>query len=195
MDEHYQTLGVKRGATMDEINKAFRELAKKHHPDRAGGNEAKFKKISSAYTELKKYIQDGGGSDNSDSFTEKEFYGKNPFSGFEESSSSGTNRNFWDEFIKASREQQRNHGYGRWNKADWGQETSDEDLRKAGAESFFRRNREQESYYESKESRCGHCFGGMMKIIMTHSVINPTDPGIIIACTGCPHREKLYKRL
>lgn len=48
---YYDILGVKRDATDDEIKKAFRKLAAKHHPD-AGGDEAKFKEISEAYTTL-----------------------------------------------------------------------------------------------------------------------------------------------
>lgn len=49
--DYYQTLGVSRTATADEIKKAFRKLARKHHPD-AGGDEAKFKEINEAYEVL-----------------------------------------------------------------------------------------------------------------------------------------------
>ena len=48
----YQELGVARGATADEIRKAFRKLAKKHHPDVNRDNknaEEKFKQISAAF--------------------------------------------------------------------------------------------------------------------------------------------------
>ncbi len=47
----YDILGVSRTASQDEIKKAFRKLAVKHHPD-AGGDEAKFKEISEAYETL-----------------------------------------------------------------------------------------------------------------------------------------------
>ena len=48
---YYDILGVKRDATQDDIKKAFRKLAAKYHPD-AGGDEAKFKEVSEAYTTL-----------------------------------------------------------------------------------------------------------------------------------------------
>ena len=49
--DYYKTLGVPRNATTDEIKKAFRKLARQHHPD-AGGDEAKFKEINEAYEVL-----------------------------------------------------------------------------------------------------------------------------------------------
>jgi DnaJ-class molecular chaperone len=48
----YTTLGVKKDATQDEIQKAYRRLAKKLHPDLNPGNkvaEEKFKEVSAAY--------------------------------------------------------------------------------------------------------------------------------------------------
>lgn len=49
--DYYKTLGVSRTASTDEIKKAFRKLARTHHPD-AGGDEAKFKEINEAYEVL-----------------------------------------------------------------------------------------------------------------------------------------------
>lgn len=49
--DYYKTLGVSRTATADEIKKAYRKLARKHHPD-AGGDESKFKEINEAYEVL-----------------------------------------------------------------------------------------------------------------------------------------------
>ena len=47
--DYYQILGVEKKANTDEIKKAFRKLAHKYHPDKRGGDEAKFKEISEAY--------------------------------------------------------------------------------------------------------------------------------------------------
>lgn len=49
--DYYKILGVPRTATQAEIKKAFRKLARTHHPD-AGGDEAKFKELNEAYEVL-----------------------------------------------------------------------------------------------------------------------------------------------
>ncbi|MDB5266330.1 MAG: Chaperone protein DnaJ [Parcubacteria group bacterium] len=50
--DYYQTLGVDKNASEEDIKKAFRKKAHEHHPDKKGGNEAKFKEASEAYSVL-----------------------------------------------------------------------------------------------------------------------------------------------
>jgi curved DNA-binding protein len=47
----YQILGLNPGASEEEVKKAYRKLAMKHHPDR-GGDEAEFKRIKEAYENI-----------------------------------------------------------------------------------------------------------------------------------------------
>jgi len=53
--DYYDVLGVSKGASSEEIKKAYRKLAMQHHPDRNPGNknaEDKFKEASEAYSVL-----------------------------------------------------------------------------------------------------------------------------------------------
>jgi molecular chaperone DnaJ len=70
MSDYYKVLGVSKDASQDEIKKAYRKSALKHHPDKNAGDpnaEKKFKEISEAYEvlsdEKKRQIYDQYGAD------------------------------------------------------------------------------------------------------------------------------------
>jgi curved DNA-binding protein len=67
---YYETLNVSRDATQDEIKKSYRTLVKEYHPDKTGGDDTHFKKISEAYEILGDPIKrrKHDGSNNSNSF-------------------------------------------------------------------------------------------------------------------------------
>lgn len=50
--DYYNILGVAKGASAEDIKKAYRKLAHQHHPDKSGGDETKFKEINEAYQVL-----------------------------------------------------------------------------------------------------------------------------------------------
>lgn len=51
MLNYYKILGVERGVSENEIKKAYKKMAVKHHPDK-GGNEEEFKLVAEAYDTL-----------------------------------------------------------------------------------------------------------------------------------------------
>ena len=60
--DYYEVLGVKRDASADQIKKAYRGLARKHHPDANPGDktaEAKFKEVQNAYDILSDFEKKG----------------------------------------------------------------------------------------------------------------------------------------
>lgn len=67
MSDPYQVLGVKPGASDDEIKRAYRELARKYHPDNYQNNpladlaEEKMKEVNEAYDAITKMRSGGGG--------------------------------------------------------------------------------------------------------------------------------------
>lgn len=84
MKDYYKILGVEKGASADDIKKAYRKLAHQHHPDKAGGDEAKFKEINEAYqvlsdAEKRKRYDQFGTADGFPGFGG----GSGPFGGFD----------------------------------------------------------------------------------------------------------------
>ncbi|OWK27072.1 MAG: molecular chaperone DnaJ [Parcubacteria group bacterium GW2011_GWA2_38_13b] len=86
--DYYKILGVLKNASQEEIKRAFRRLAHQYHPDKAGGDEQKFKEINEAYQVLgneekrQRYNQFGA-----------DFAQQGGFGG-------GTN---WEDFMRAAR--------------------------------------------------------------------------------------------
>ena len=51
--DYYDILGVSKSASADELKRAYRKLAMKHHPDKHGGDDKEFKEVAEAYEVLK----------------------------------------------------------------------------------------------------------------------------------------------
>ncbi len=50
--DYYSILGLEKGASKEEVKKAFRKMAAKYHPDKAEGDEEKYKEVTEAYAVL-----------------------------------------------------------------------------------------------------------------------------------------------
>lgn len=93
--DYYEVLGVGKNASADEIKKAYRKAAVKYHPDKDGGDEAKFKEAGEAYEVLKdaqkrqRYDQFGHAGVGGSSGGGGGGFSGNPFEGF-----GGQNVNF-----------------------------------------------------------------------------------------------------
>ncbi|MEK7189074.1 MAG: molecular chaperone DnaJ, partial [Patescibacteria group bacterium] len=100
--DYYQILGVAKSATQDEIKKAFRKKAHELHPDKAGGDEAKFKELNEAYQIL----------GNEQKRKQYDQFGDSAFSG---QGFGGTGMN-WDDFMR----QAQGGGFGGGINMDFG---------------------------------------------------------------------------
>ncbi len=86
--DYYETLGVNKSATKDEIKKAFHKLAHKYHPDKNKGDDSKFKEVNQAYQTLsddtKRAQYDQFGSEGPQGFGGSQGYGQQGgFGGFD----------------------------------------------------------------------------------------------------------------
>ncbi|RJQ14686.1 MAG: molecular chaperone DnaJ [Nitrospiraceae bacterium] len=93
MKDYYQILGVDRNASEDDLKKAYRKLALKHHPDRNPGDKASeetFKEINEAYA----CLSDAGKRSNYDRFGTAEGAG----AGFDFGAGGFSSTNFGDIF-------------------------------------------------------------------------------------------------
>lgn len=91
--DYYQALGVDKKASKEDIKKAFHKLAHKYHPDKKGGDAAKFKELSEAYSvlsddkkraEYDSYGRVFSGGGNQGGFAGAEGFDFSGFQGFED---------------------------------------------------------------------------------------------------------------
>ena len=85
-NKDYQTLGLTMNASADEVKAAYKNLAKKHHPDK-GGDPEKFKEINNAFDRITNpgnHNTQTGPFSEEDVFNDmaRQFFGKGPFSFF-----------------------------------------------------------------------------------------------------------------
>lgn len=86
--DYYKVLGVEKNSSEEDIKKAYRRLAHQYHPDKAGGDEQKFKEVNEAYQVLSNKDK----REQYDRFGQT-FSGGNPFGGF---SAGGGPTEGWD---------------------------------------------------------------------------------------------------
>lgn len=118
--DYYNILGINKGASKDEIKKAFYKLAHKYHPDKKEGDEGKFKEVNEAYQVLSdeskrsKYDQFGSGYENMGGFQGGQGAGQGfegfDFSGFQNGGADfdfGNLNDIFSDFFGGGRAQER----------------------------------------------------------------------------------------
>ncbi|PIR05119.1 MAG: molecular chaperone DnaJ [Candidatus Liptonbacteria bacterium CG11_big_fil_rev_8_21_14_0_20_35_14] len=82
MKDYYKILGLEKGASTDEVKKAYRKLAHRYHPDKKGGSSERFKEVNEAY----QILSDANKRKQYDAFGTTDGFGwqgGNPFNGFD----------------------------------------------------------------------------------------------------------------
>lgn len=202
--DYYEILGIKKDASADEIKKAFRKLAVKYHPDKEGGDEAKFKEANEAYEVLKdqqkrqRYDQFGhagvGGASGGGA-------GGNPFEGFSQNGAQfdfgGDFGDIFGSFFGGGRSQQQRANRGRdvetsitlaFEEAIFGVEkevsinidTECDHCDGSGAEPSF----------GLKE--CPTCHGSGQQIRVTNTLFGPIQQAV--SCHECHGRGKIPEK-
>ncbi len=103
--DYYEVLGVERGASVDDIKKAYRKLAMKYHPDvnKETGAEEKFKELSEAYAvlsdEQKRSQYDRFGHAGMQGYSDADFYNNINFNDIFRGMNFGDSDNLFDLFF------------------------------------------------------------------------------------------------
>src|SRR5574344_2141823 len=126
MEDLYQTLGVSKTASAEDIKKAYRNLAFKYHPDRNPGDksaEEKFKEINAAYSilsdESKRAQYDRYGTSENDPYANASQYQQ------QYTYQNSDEENFWNFFNGANSADQQNGGQNRRYYYRWSSDRSD----------------------------------------------------------------------
>jgi molecular chaperone DnaJ len=81
--DYYNVLGVGKDASDEDIKKAYRKLAHKFHPDKPGGDEARFKEVNEAYQVLSDKEKRSQYDQYGQTFEQAQSQGQGGFGGFE----------------------------------------------------------------------------------------------------------------
>lgn len=118
MTNPYEVLGIKEGSSKEEIKKAYRELAKKYHPDQYGNNplkdlaEEKMRELNEAYDYLMKNTDNSSSSYSSTSYSSNSYNDSNNYMDYQSIRMDIQNGNLSTAEEKLSRTSTRN---AEWN--------------------------------------------------------------------------------